>query len=403
MRDVDVFVSGRRAGRLHRSDVDGDTILFGYDHGSRAEDAVSLTMPVVADQYDSMGTVHPIFEMNLPEGALLERLRLMFAKVIPDFDDLALLSIVGRSQIGRLRYAAPGSEPTEVPSQSIDEILSYSGAHDLFQDLLQRYAVHSGISGMQPKILLRAAEVPDRITSRGATHIVKSFDPRERPELAANEYYCMRAAHLAGIPAANVTLSANRRILVVERFDLSGDGTYLGLEDFCVLNGLRSHGRYEGSYELVAKRIGQFASPDRRRESQRQFFTSLTLSCAVENGDAHLKNFSMIYENPEGAVRLAPAYDIVSTTAYQPRDVLALTLNGSKSFPDRTTLMSFGKMACGLTPKEATTALDDVSTGVTAAIAEIRRAARVTKNFAATAEKLTTIFERGLNRLAPAA
>jgi serine/threonine-protein kinase HipA len=402
VRDVDVFVSGRRAGRLHRSDVDGDTLLFGYDHGSRAEDAVSLTMPVVADQYDSMGTVHPIFEMNLPEGALLEKLRLMFAKMIPDFDDLALLSIVGRSQIGRLRYAAPGAEPTDVPPQSIDEILSYSGAHDLFQDLLQRYAVHSGISGMQPKILLRATEVPDRVTSRGATHIVKSFDQRERPELAANEYYCMRAAHLAGIPAANVTLSANRRILVVERFDLSADGTYLGLEDFCVLNGLRSHGRYEGSYELVAKRIGQFASPDRRRESQRQFFTSLSLSCAVENGDAHLKNFSMIYENPEGAVRLAPAYDIVSTTAYQPRDVLALTLNGSKSFPGRAALMAFGRMACGLTAKEVATALDDVSRGVTAAIAEIGKAARTTKNFAATAEKLTTIFVRGLNRLAPA-
>ena len=401
MRDVDVFVSGRRAGRLHRSDLDGDTILFGYDRDSRAEDAVSLTMPVVADPYDSMGTIHPIFEMNLPEGALLEKLRLMFAKVVPEFDDLALLSIVGRSQIGRLRYASSGAEPTDIPAQSIDEILSYSGARDLFEDLLQRYAAHSGISGMQPKVLLRAAEVPERVTSRGATHIVKSFDARERPELAANEYYCMRAAHLAGIPAANVTLSANRRILVVERFDLADDGTYLGLEDFCVLNGLRSHGRYEGSYELVAKRIGQFATPDRRRESQRQFFTMLALSCAVENGDAHLKNFSMIYENPESAVHLAPAYDIVSTTAYQPRDVLALTLNGSKSFPDRATLVSYGRTACGLTPKEVTAALDCVSSGVTAAIAEMRKAARETRNFAAAAEKLTTIFERGLRRLTP--
>jgi serine/threonine-protein kinase HipA len=379
--------------------VDPDAILFGYDAGCRPEDAVSLTMPVVADQYDSMGTVHPIFEMNLPEGVLLERLRLMFAKVVPDFDDLALLSIVGRSQIGRLRYAAPGAEPVNVPQQSMKEILSYSGARDLFENLLQRYAEYSGISGMQPKVLVRAAETPERATARGATHIVKSFDPRERPELAANEYYCMRAARLAGIPTANATLSGNRRILVVERFDLGSDGTYLGLEDFCVLNGLRSHGRYEGSYEMVAKRIGQFATPAQRRESQKQFFLMVALSCAVENGDAHLKNFSMIYDTPEGIVRLAPAYDIVSTTAYQPRDVLALTLNGAKSFPDRATLMSFGRTACGLPPKDVSAALECVSTGVTAAIAEIRKAAGEAKSLASAAETLIRIFDRGRSRL----
>ena len=127
----------------------------------------------------------------------------------------------------------------------------------------------------------------------------------------------------------------------------------------------------------------------------------LALSCAVENGDAHLKNFSMIYENPEGVVRLAPAYDIVSTTAYQPRDVLALTLNGSKGFPDRETLVSFGRTACGLTPRAIAIALDDVATGVTSATAEMRQASRRTKNIARTAEGLIAIFERGLRRLEP--
>ena len=43
-------------------------------------------------------------EMNLPEGPLRERLRVQFAKTIPEFDDLDLLQIVGTSQIGRLRY-----------------------------------------------------------------------------------------------------------------------------------------------------------------------------------------------------------------------------------------------------------------------------------------------------------
>jgi serine/threonine-protein kinase HipA len=106
---LEVYSSGKKAGSLARSDIHEGDFLFGYDAGCRPEQAVSLTMPVVRDQYDSMNTVHPIFEMNLPEGALLEKLRLRFAKAIPDFDDLALLEIVGQSQIGRLRYARPGA------------------------------------------------------------------------------------------------------------------------------------------------------------------------------------------------------------------------------------------------------------------------------------------------------
>ena len=263
-RALDVFASGRLAGTLSRSDLEIDTYLFGYRNDTQAEDAVSLTMPVVADQYDSMGAVHPIFEMNLPEGALLERLRLTFAKTVPDLDSLGLLAIVGQSQIGRLRYALSGSTPAPVPAQNLKELLLFKGAEDLFQDLLERYAIYSGISGMQPKVLLRDADIPlTRVTERGATHIVKSFNPREYPELAANEYFCIQAARAAGIAAPDVRLSRNRRILVVERFDRSSQGTYLGCEDFCVLNALRAHGRYEGSYGAALQNALVSSSPGR--------------------------------------------------------------------------------------------------------------------------------------------
>src|ERR1700761_8037891 len=96
---VHVFAASVAAGSLTRSDVESDTILFGYREGTKPENAVSLTMPVRADQYDSMAGLLPLFEMNLPEGALRERLRMQFAKTIPEFDDLDLLSIVGTSQI----------------------------------------------------------------------------------------------------------------------------------------------------------------------------------------------------------------------------------------------------------------------------------------------------------------
>jgi serine/threonine-protein kinase HipA len=337
--------------------------------------------------------------MNLPEGALLERLRLRFAKTVEAFDDLALLSIVGRSQIGRLRFAAAGLEPADVPAQDIGQLLAYRGSEDLFASLLEEYATYSGISGVQPKVLLRAGDEPlPRATVRGATHIVKSFNSREFPELAANEYFCLRAAALAGIPVAEARLAENRRVLVLRRFDLHDDGTYLGCEDFCVLSGLRAHGRYHGDYADVATRISQFISPEQQAGALEQFFSLLALSCAVENGDAHLKNFAVLYGDAEGVVSLAPAYDIVSTTLYQPRDVLALTLGGTKALPPRSVLIDFGRRACGLSKATAERVLERVATGVDAACAEISRFARDRPDFSRAAESLQAVFLRGLNR-----
>src|SRR5215475_391079 len=114
---LNVFANTERAGRLDRSEREEDTILFSYREQCPRELAVSLTMPIRPDQYDAMAGLLPIFEMNLPEGALRERLRNQFAKAIPEFDDLDLLSIVGSSQIGHLRYSRQEKLREDVPTQ----------------------------------------------------------------------------------------------------------------------------------------------------------------------------------------------------------------------------------------------------------------------------------------------
>jgi serine/threonine-protein kinase HipA len=400
LRELRVFSASTLVGTLYRSDrLDGD-YLFSYEEKCSPEHAVSLTMPIRREPYDSMNTVHPIFEMNLPEGALLERLRLLFAKTIDDFDDLALLSILGGSQIGRLRYAPTGKPLQDVPAQNLKSLLAQRGSEDLFESLLAEYAAYSGISGVQPKVLLRdaAAGTLERTTVRGATHIVKAFDPKVFYELAANEYFCLRAAALAGLPVAKAELSADRRLLAVERFDISASGEYLGFEDFCVLSGIRPDGRYSGSYETLMTRIGQFVSPGELPSATEVFFTLVALNCALENGDAHLKNFSVLYENPERTVRLAPAYDILSTTPYRPRDSLALSLGESKAFPERAVLVKFGRTACGLPPRLVHELLGRVSRGVRGAIEEMRQYAKEHPDFEKAAKHLEATFTRALAR-----
>lgn len=394
-----VLAGGTPVGSIARSDVEPDTFLFSYGDAPRREDAVSLTMPPRVDPYASMAGLLPVFEMNLPEGALRERLRLQFAKAIPEFGDLDLLQIVGGSQIGRLRYSPHGTLDENVPMQNLDELLTYRGSADLFAHLLERFAQHSGIAGMQPKVLLRDVAAPDKGTHRGATHIVKSFDPKEYPELAANEFICMRGAAAAGIATAHVRLSDNRQLLLVDRFDLAADGTYLGMEDFCVLDARRSHGRYDGSYEDIARRIGDYVSPHALGRAKEQFALTVAYACTVGNGDAHRKNFSVLYRDAEDEVSLAPAYDIVSTLPYLPRDTLALQLGGTKAFPDRDRLLKFLRQVTGMTRKEAARLLEQVIAGVNAALQEAAEFGRRHPEAAAFTYRLSAALHTGLERI----
>ena len=167
-----------------------------------------------------------------------------------------------------------------------------------------------------------------------------------------------------------------------------------------MLSALRSHGKYDGSYELVAKRITQFVSPQYQAMALEQLFAMVALFCAVENGDGHLKNFAVLYDQPEGAVRLAPVYDVVSTTPYNPRDVLALTLGDSKEFPDRKHLIAFGTGSCNLRSKKCDLILSRVVGGVKRVLPRIDRLAEKEKSFSRVGRLLGAAFERGIRRLA---
>ena len=158
---IRVWSDNQRAGVLDRLPRKGST--FAYEPLADKQRAVSVTMPVRVQSWDARFGLLPIFEMNLPEGALRERLTRRFAKATGTFDEFDLLGIVGRSQIGRLRYSAVDQDLTEeVPFQSIDEILRARRDGDLFSYLLEQFASHSGLSGVQPKVMIRGtAGVPD--------------------------------------------------------------------------------------------------------------------------------------------------------------------------------------------------------------------------------------------------
>ena len=355
-----VWVGDRPVGMLDRHGDRGTTFVYSEETDER--DLVSLTMPRRTASWDTRFGMVPAFDMNLPEGALRERLTNTFSKHYDRFDEVTLLSLVGRSQIGRVRLTAPDGTPdADVPFQSIKEILEARRGGDLLDYLMEKYAAHSGLSGVQPKTLVRDDRKRVSTSLRGATHIVKMWNKDEFPELAANEFYCLEAARRMGLEVPDFQLSDSGDAIVIERFD-HVDGRYIGFEDFCVLNGAASKEKYAGGYETkLFKRIRDNLPFADRAPEMRKAFRLFVLNCAVRNGDAHLKNFGMLYEDATKAPRLAPVYDVITTTAYLPGDGMALRLDGSTDWPLPKQLMRLGQTRIDMSKGEVEATFENVA------------------------------------------
>jgi serine/threonine-protein kinase HipA len=312
--------------------------LFGYGPAS-ADAAVSLTMPVRKAQF-AHASLHPIFQMNLPEGFLLEALQNRLAKIV-NLEPMLLLALSsGQGPIGRVAVQSDFVNPlasAQGKGERLSEILAWDGTESLFAELVDKYIYRTGISGVQPKLLvpqvaLSHAMEPasSKATVRTSDLIVKS-GRQEYPGLAANEFLCMSIAKASGLAVPEFHLSNNQELFVMQRFDRTPDGTPIGFEDMAVLAGLSSREKYKTSYTHVAKLVEAFASGPHVMPSLQALFDMVALSCVVGNGDAHLKNFGLLYTDPTTSdCRLAPAFDLVNTTAYIPEDVLALDLCGQK-------------------------------------------------------------------------
>ena len=361
MNTLAVWASSHKAGLLERSQ-DQRQYVFAYNPSTVMTDVqVSLTMPVRLESWLSRD-LHPIFQMNIPEGALLEAIRRSIAKLAGD-DDLTILRVTGGNQIGRNRFSLPGdtSPGVEETPETLDELLSYPDTKELFNDLVSKYALRSGVSGVQPKVMLEATE---RGTAAVGGYIVKSWGI-EYSQLAANEFFCMTAAQRAGLPVPEFHLSENGGLFVMKRFDMASDGTAMGFEDMCALQALGTSQKYSSTCERVARSIKDFVSPEFRQIARERFFASLVLSCMVRNGDAHLKNFGVLYKRPGAPVILAPVFDVVTTVAYIPKDIPALSLAGTKKWWSRKMLEKFAVAHLALPIGKTAQIFEEVAEAIT--------------------------------------
>lgn len=173
--------------------------------------------------------------------------------------------------------------------------------------------------------------------------IVK-FPDAVHPEVPINEFASMSLAREVGIECPDIELISKADLpplpevmwpasesyaYAISRFDRSG-GSRVHIEDFAQVRNFYPVEKYSGSFET----LGALIYRDHDRKSLREFVRRLSFNLLLGNGDAHLKNWSLIYRDgrrPE----LSPAYDIVSTAGYYESsrpDDFGLKFGGVKDF-----------------------------------------------------------------------
>ena len=90
------------------------------------------------------------------------------------------------------------------------------------------------------------------------------------------------------------------------------------------------------------------------------------------NGDAHRKNFGIVYDDVQGEARLAPVYDLVTTAVYLPKDSLALTLYGTTEWPSTKELRRLGETRMGGAPARVREIFERIDAAMMATTKDVR-------------------------------
>ena len=273
--------------------------------------------------------VPPWFANLLPEGPLRD-LVANRAGVHPS-RALYLLTLLGEDLPGAIRIR--GETPPDASRAPIgDDLIAETGPWKF------------SLAGMQLKFSAqrqgRGLTIP--VNGVGGDWILKLPDIRY-PQVPRNELATMRWASLSGIEVPEHRLIPNADIqglpamlrdqpetdaFAIRRFDRPTADRRVHMEDFAQVLNLPPSKKYgHCNYETLASLVLNIAgAPD-----VAQFLRRLIFVIASGNGDAHLKNWSLIYPDRVQA-RLSPAYDLISTLCYMGEDRLALNLGGTKDW-----------------------------------------------------------------------
>lgn len=297
-------------------------------------------------------SIPPWFANLLPEGTL--RNWIAEDRGVNHVREMELLAHVGHDLPGAVQIIPTNAvefSRAAVRSELENEIVEPDLAEDPWR---------FSLAGVALKMSMLRKGQGLTIPSRGALgDTIVKFPDRVFPNVPLNEWSMMRLAERVGIDVPQVHLvhrdetqtpdnvwpETENVAYAVDRFDRVPSGDRVHIEDFAQVLGKRPLRKYDCTIETLGALV--YRSYD--EESLNEYVRRQTLNILISNGDAHLKNWSLIYRDARRP-SLSPAYDIVSTALYRPSgnpERLAMKVAGSKRF-ERARLRHFERLGVTL-------------------------------------------------------
>ena len=339
MESLKVYLNGIQVARL--TDVDG-AMSLAYDPNYAADsrnEPLSHTLPLRAEPYGHQ-EVEPFLSGLLPDDIIRTRLGRILQ--IPRENTFAFLKAIGGECAGAIAFFAEG----EVPAVAEGRFRRQSdGAAGAILDSLERKPLDIGEDGFrisgagaQDKLIAcwkgGAVELP--IDGTPSTHIIKPAI-RDYPDSVENECFSMKLAEACGLNCAKcrIAVIGGKRRYVCERYDrMEVDGVVRRLhqEDFCQLLRVDPARKYEAlGGPGLADAMRLMREMSLTAADTLEFLRRIVFTFLVGNGDAHGKNFSVLYRGRK--VALSPMYDVMSTTIYpEVAQRMAMKIDGEYAF-----------------------------------------------------------------------
>lgn len=212
---------------------------------------------------------------------------------------------------------------------NIDKILPFSLPE--FREFRHNATKKISISGVQPKYSLKAVNGKLQLTEKNGEYILKpiySNDFDFGAEIPANEHLTMQIAeqifNLRTAENALVFFSDGTPAYITKRFDILPNGEKIRMEDFAQLGNFSGEGReigykYEFSYQKMADILKITIGEQNYIKNAGNFFKAIVFNYLINNGDTHIKNFSVLFPLGEPPV-LTPFYDLLNTRLHLPND-----------------------------------------------------------------------------------
>lgn len=382
--DVKVEINGDQAlvGNIICDDTGDARFAYAGEYLQHRDAApISISLPLQEEPFSEQQTRN-FFDGLLPEGFTRKAVA---GWMHADADDyMTLLGGLGRECLGAIQILDGISQADgryeKLSLERVQELANEGTVCSAQLVAKSRLSLTgaSGKAGLYYDADSREWYLP--IGSAPSTHIVKQSHVRLGGIVTNEQLSLMTAAGLGiDIPESfiiNTGAGEDRDVLfAVRRYDRTFAGAdrmlngilcprRLHQEDFAQAMGIASAGKYEKDGDGYLGRMFEIL----RRYSaepiadQIKLWRIILFDYLIGNTDNHIKNISLLYSADLRKIRLAPAYDIVSTAVYEESTRNMAFAVGGKTSLDEITEESFREAAgeAGLGQKMAMNCLEEM-------------------------------------------